>query len=401
MGWMDCHLHEFTIKDPITSEKVRLSIPADDELDDLEPFIPCWEYKIAPFFTTENPRANYLYDFGDCWKHIVRLEGIFQRDKEINYPICIGGKRAAPPEDCGGLTGYANILEGKGEEYAEYFQDFDPEHFSTDQVIFDDPDMRWRVAFLDEEFPQDMLPEEIHGNMQEFLQTTNIKCQELEKLLLEFNQKTLPVAQIHGMISAIVCGPKPVSLNTWLPYVFQNRQVPEFSSKKEAKLLIGKLVEMNNDISNSLLDEMFLPYFGNNTLAFGEIPDPVPWCLGFQNGMSFAAELWLKDKDTDFGRLLLPILFHLKPDDFSDQLKKIPKDEIPLFTTNLIIKIPWAVQELQNYWRENAPQMPSPVDPFGAPKQKPHLRLVKKIGRNELCPCGSGKKYKQCCLNKA
>ncbi len=400
MGWLDYHLHEFIIKNPITGKKVHIGIPADDEWEDEEPFLPGWEYKIAPFFTTENPRADYLYDFGDFWEHRVRLEGIFKKDKEIDYPICIGGKRSAPPEDCGGLSGYEEILEGNDEEYAEHYQDFDPEHFSVSQVRFDDPDIRWRVAFLDEDLPQDMLPEEFPDIMQDYYNATNEKYEKLEKQLSEFKHKTMPVAQIHGMLSAIVCGPKPVSLNIWLPYVFQNRQDPEFSSKKEAELFIGNLIEMNNDISNSLVDGTFVPYFGNNDSAPVHNPDPLLWCSGFEIGMSFAAELWLKDKDTDFGRLLLPILFHLTPDDFSDQTKKLPKDILPLFTTNLINKIPWAVQELQNYWREYAPQMPPPVNPFEVPIQKPHLRLVKKIGRNEPCPCDSGKKYKHCCLNK-
>ena len=65
--------------------------------------LPRWKQKIADYFSMENRTADYVYDFGDNWEHKIQLEKILPREKDIKYPICIKGKRACPPEDCGGI----------------------------------------------------------------------------------------------------------------------------------------------------------------------------------------------------------------------------------------------------------------------------------------------------------
>ena len=98
--------------------------------------------------------AKYIYDFGDNWEHKVVLEKILPREKNVNYPRCIGGKRACPPEDCGGVWGYKNLLEAledpkhpQYEELLDWFgEDFDLEHFDCSEVHFDDPARR-RMVF--------------------------------------------------------------------------------------------------------------------------------------------------------------------------------------------------------------------------------------------------------------
>ena len=157
MGWVDYHLHEFTIKNPSLGETVQIGIPMEDDWRD-QPLLAGWEHKIAAYFTMENPTAAYLYDFGDDWEHTVKLEGIQPRAKDISYPICTAGKRACPPEDCGGVWGYQDFLEAiKDPEHEEHEQllqwvggKFDPEHFSPDEVEFDDPEQRWKGAFQGE-----------------------------------------------------------------------------------------------------------------------------------------------------------------------------------------------------------------------------------------------------------
>lgn len=142
MGWKDYHMHEFQITDPSFGERIRIETPE-------------WEKKIADWLNIETSTANYIYDFGDFWEHKVKLEKIIPREKGVNYPICIKGKRACPPEDCGGVWGYEELLEiikdPDHEEYEEMIEwvgeDFDPEHFDPKEVVFDDPDRRREDAF--------------------------------------------------------------------------------------------------------------------------------------------------------------------------------------------------------------------------------------------------------------
>lgn len=152
MGWLDYHLHEFEIVDPSTGLMVNIGIP-DEEFD--RDVLPGWKQKIADYFSMENPKAVYIYDFGDYWEHKIQLEKILPREKGVNYPVCIKGKRACPPEDCGGVWGYEELLEAlkkpaheRHEELLEWLgEDFDPEHFDVNEVSFDDPDKRLKNVF--------------------------------------------------------------------------------------------------------------------------------------------------------------------------------------------------------------------------------------------------------------
>ena len=106
MGWTDTHLHEFITKFPGGILKISIGVPDEDELEEEQKILPGWKHKIKKFFTLENSKADYIYDFGDYWQHKVQLEKIISAEKGSVYPKCIAGKRACPPEDCGGLFGY-------------------------------------------------------------------------------------------------------------------------------------------------------------------------------------------------------------------------------------------------------------------------------------------------------
>lgn len=155
MGWKDYHLHEFKVPSPKNGEKVRIGIPEGDFDREV---LPGWEQKITDYFTQENMLAWYVYDFGDNWEHKIELEKILPRDKNIRYPICIEGKRACPPEDCHGITGYYNLLkiikDLGHEEYEETIKwlggGFDPKHFDVEEIRFDDPDKRLKYAFRED-----------------------------------------------------------------------------------------------------------------------------------------------------------------------------------------------------------------------------------------------------------
>ncbi|HIE31188.1 MAG TPA: hypothetical protein EYP67_02240 [Methanosarcinales archaeon] len=146
MGWEDYHLHEFEMKDPTTGSKVCIGAPDDDDIGFGRSILREQSKKIAMYFSMENRSAEYLYDFGDGWEHRILLEKILPREEGAAYPVCIKGKRACPPEDCGGVWGYADILEAlqdpdsqENEELLEWVgEDFDPEHFDAEMIHFRD-----------------------------------------------------------------------------------------------------------------------------------------------------------------------------------------------------------------------------------------------------------------------
>lgn len=151
MGWRDYHLHAFRVVNPDTGRAEEIGIP-EDEAD--TQFHPGWEIPVAPYFAGPGASAAYDYDFGDGWKHEVVLEASGIEAKATRYPRCVAGERACPPEDCGGPRGYADLLDSLADpesedhlEKAEWVgDDFDPEAFSAEDVVFDNPEKRLEIA---------------------------------------------------------------------------------------------------------------------------------------------------------------------------------------------------------------------------------------------------------------
>ncbi|MEU5722193.1 plasmid pRiA4b ORF-3 family protein [Micromonospora sp. NPDC047738] len=56
-------------------------------------------------------KLRYTYDFGDNWEHDILVEKVLDRAASVTYPRCVAGRRAAPPEDCGGVWGYGELVE--------------------------------------------------------------------------------------------------------------------------------------------------------------------------------------------------------------------------------------------------------------------------------------------------
>ena len=143
MGWKDCHLHNFKIKNVTISmhDQIDDDYGIEDELDERKTCIKDW-------FKKPLDCAMYEYDFGDGWDHIIQLEKIEPAQPGVQYPRCTGGERACPPEDCGGTFGYEKLLHilktPSEEEHDEkkmwldrrgYGKSFDPEKFSADDIF--------------------------------------------------------------------------------------------------------------------------------------------------------------------------------------------------------------------------------------------------------------------------
>lgn len=105
MGWTNSHLHSFTFGER------RYSMPYEE--DDLEEMQMEDERKVglSELLTKPKEAFEYDYDFGDDWQHLVTLEKILPAALDTKYPLCLAGKRACPPEDCGGTWGYSDLLK--------------------------------------------------------------------------------------------------------------------------------------------------------------------------------------------------------------------------------------------------------------------------------------------------
>lgn len=87
-------------------------------------------------------KAVYTYDFGDSWEHAIVVEKMLQPEPGVAYPLCVGGKLQCPPEDCGGIPGYYNLLKMIRDRADIEHEDmlelvggkYDPETFSVDDV---------------------------------------------------------------------------------------------------------------------------------------------------------------------------------------------------------------------------------------------------------------------------
>lgn len=137
MGWTNSHLHAFFIGD----RRYDMALPdaEDNELDESD-------FTLREVFDAAGSTMRFEYDFGDGWEHDVLLEAVRIAKASETEPYCIGGRRACPPEDCGGTYGYAELLnlrkhgpetEWDRERLEWLGDDFDPEAFDPGEASDD------------------------------------------------------------------------------------------------------------------------------------------------------------------------------------------------------------------------------------------------------------------------
>lgn len=105
MGWLGGHLWEFEVGD-------HLYGPRGPDLDwGDEPPQDARKTRLYEVLGGPGTTFRHFYDFGDGWVHNVRVEKLLEPEPGVTYPRCVAGKRACPPEDCGGIWRYYELLK--------------------------------------------------------------------------------------------------------------------------------------------------------------------------------------------------------------------------------------------------------------------------------------------------
>ena len=193
------------------------------------------------------------------------------------------------------------------------------------------------------------------------------------------------IEYIHGMLTAILCAPEIIPPSVWLTALLEkDGKEPVFKSKEDVERLMDLLMSVYKEISKSLADDAFYPLLshrkdpGEDQLR-AEPETAQTWCKGFVGGLS----LWETDiaQDEKVRELLTPIFI------LTD--RSIITEDIPEISTK-------SVTQLEKYSVSAIAESVAHLREYYLLKTK---FTNKRIGRNEPCPCGSGKKYKKCCGN--
>lgn len=213
----------------------------------------------------------------------------------------------------------------------------------------------------------------------------------LDDVLMEYgnDDSILDVAELDGMLTAILSGPNMISPRHWFAEIWGGEQYsPDWKSKQEFTRFMDLVIQHMNDIADRLCyyPEELSPLFEYRLVAGKEIIIAEEWCFGYMRGV--ALDDW-SGLPRELTAELEAIAFHGKEENFP-RLEKMSLDEIQ----QSIEKILPATLRLHAYWLRQR----TPVEEVMSLSPSPYVAPAK-VGRNDPCPCGSGKKFKQCCLH--
>lgn len=213
------------------------------------------------------------------------------------------------------------------------------------------------------------------------------ELQWLEETLMTYahgDESILDVAELDGLLTAVLSGPVVVEPDRWLVAIWGGeKNIPRWKNDREMDRFINLCFQHMNDIAERLSQypDQFEPVFGENEVEGRSFTVVEEWCFGYMRGVGLTDWSALPDAlkaDLD------AIALHGTEDNFA-RLDEMDEDEF----NQSVDAIRPAALRLYDYWSAN-PQQPV--------VQQPIVNGVK-VGRNDPCPCGSGRKFKSCCLH--
>jgi uncharacterized protein len=387
MGWENMHLHEFEGGEE--SERVRYGpIDGDEDSPDV---LDEREYLLSDLLREPKDRCLYCYDFGDDWQHEVVLEKVSEIGEDDDPLWCLGGRGACPPEDCGGVPGYLMLLESFKDVLDEEEHDaavqllgegFQPEAFDCSE--FNDQ-VKNRFSGSRMKAVAEVEPgEEFLMELQDFLSSDALPEGAMSMLALD------------GLFSALAVHPVTIMPSRWLPLVWDmeapGRQ-PDFASKAEMEKGMGLIYAYFNAVVRQLTNDPdnYLPLCENLQFEPGEerMQAAADWSAGFLLGTMIDEDVWTRTYGDEEGRRVMTP-FALLSGVF-DEESEVDENEMLVMKEEMIDELGGCVLDLQEYWQ---PWREAYLAEQGL---NPTVRGGRTPGRNDPCPCGSGKKYKKCC----
>jgi uncharacterized protein len=195
----------------------------------------------------------------------------------------------------------------------------------------------------------------------------------------------MQLSDLDGFLTGIAIGPELVMPSEWLPAIWGGDE-PVFESMEQAQTVIGTIMGRYNEILRELDTdpEGYEPVFWEG--PDGEVI-AADWAEGFVDAIRLRPEAWrplLEDREALI--LLMPILALCGDAEGGSPLELDPEEDVDLLAQAPDL-IPACVVGMHGFWKERR----------GQPKAGSGRAKSAKVGRNDPCPCGSGRKYKRCC----
>jgi uncharacterized protein len=227
---------------------------------------------------------------------------------------------------------------------------------------------------------------------------TDEEIEELDKFLLDAEgiEESMDVSTLDGFLTAIVCGPRAIMPSEWMRWVWdmeRGEDAPEFKDEAQAQRILGFLIRSMNDIAQTLMREPwnYEPLLMENPNGGDPIPILDEWCSGFMKGVQLDSEGWLPVLAGKADWMSTILLYGTKEGWEALEKKNLSLDEHKARAGGLAE----SVRKIHALWLE---QRGKQVAAGGLPNvvRREPVRTPPKVGRNDPCPCGSGKKFKQC-----
>jgi uncharacterized protein len=202
--------------------------------------------------------------------------------------------------------------------------------------------------------------------------------------------RAMNVETLDGFFAALIAGPEVVMPSEYYREVFGGEisDTCEFASVNEANEILGLMMRHWNDIAGTLFKgEVYVPLLLEDEDGVARGND---WARGFMRGIDVRHDGWAElVNDEEHGRCLIPMKMLCHEHDPDPAMR--PKPISPEKREEVIVLMAAGLLGAYRYFREHREAY---SDTTFSPERR---RDVSKTGRNDPCPCGSGKKYKRCC----